>query len=647
MAPRGRRRQIFLYLISVVLPSSLLIAFTLRLIDQDRELAQKRLGEERQRRALEIGRDLSTALEEARRQAVDLSANSGGRLIGRPIEPPLILIGEFRDTELIFPWQSEPGDAERAAGLREPGFLTRLSRIERIEFFERNPARAARLYRDVLTTKPAFNEAQAAMIRLSLARTLYVANQPDEANKVDRDLLSLPADIQDEHRIPFSLYAAERLTASTTDHGAVLTALNPDTFPWYRLAPGALLHGRDILLKIETASPDAKIRGEAGRIRAAILEFIAIQEQAESMQKEFPSLDLRDETTWKLYGRNPWFVGGANIPDGRRVLAVCDAGMSLSEALKLGREPEASAVGIAITGLQESDGLPLGRTFPNARLVLPPVPAGNTSGRPNSRSLLSLSIVALALMIAVFGSYLFWKDIRRDLVTAEMRSQFVASVSHELKTPLAAIRMFAETLRMGRLREPEKREEYLETIVNESQRLDRLLANVLDFSKIEQGKRDYRFEKTSLSAVLESAARAMDYPLRQKGFDLRMRAADGIPDVPADRDALLQAVLNLLDNAMKYSGDAREIDLILEQEDAAAAIRVQDHGMGIPESEKQRIFEKFYRVPDSRNAGVTGAGLGLTLAAHIAAAHGGRIDVQSRPGEGSVFSIILPLEIAP
>jgi signal transduction histidine kinase len=289
----------------------------------------------------------------------------------------------------------------------------------------------------------------------------------------------------------------------------------------------------------------------------------------------------------------------------------------------------------------------LGRSFPNARLILPPEPAGNTSDRWDSRSILSPAIVALALMIAVFGSYLFWKDIRRDLVTAEMRSQFVASVSHELKTPLAAIRMFAETLRMGRLREPEKREEYLETIVNESQRLDRLLANVLDFSKIEQGKRDYRFEKTSLTAVLETAARAMEYPFRRKGFNLRLRFEAGIPDVRADRDALLQAVLNLLDNAMKYSGDAREIDLILEREDAAAAIRVRDRGVGIPESEQQKIFEKFYRIADPRNAGVMGAGLGLSLAAHVVEAHGGRIVVQSRPGEGSVFSIILPLEIKP
>jgi two-component system phosphate regulon sensor histidine kinase PhoR len=264
--------------------------------------------------------------------------------------------------------------------------------------------------------------------------------------------------------------------------------------------------------------------------------------------------------------------------------------------------------------------------------------------KPNSRTAVYLLIVALGLGIAVFGSYLFWRDMRRDMETAEMRSQFVASVSHELKTPLAAILMFAETLKLGRAGNAEKRDEYLDTIVGESRRLDRLLANVLDLSKIEQGRRTYRFEKLALDGILETAVRAMDYPLRQKGFDLRLRLEPGIPELPADRDALVQAVLNLLDNAVKYSGEARTIDLVLERDGEHAAIRVRDQGLGIPEAEQKRIFEKFYRVPDPRCEGIVGAGLGLSLAAHVAEAHRGRIDVQSKPGEGSVFSILLPLK---
>jgi two-component system phosphate regulon sensor histidine kinase PhoR len=253
-------------------------------------------------------------------------------------------------------------------------------------------------------------------------------------------------------------------------------------------------------------------------------------------------------------------------------------------------------------------------------------------------------MMGLAVGLAILGSVFFWRDVRRDLETAELRSLFVASVSHELKTPLAAIRMFAETLRLKRFREPEKETEYLDTIVNESQRLDRLIANVLDFSKIEKSRRIYRFENTSIKDVLESAVRVMDYPLRSKGFQLKLAIRDELPEISADADALLQAVLNLLDNAMKYSGDSREIELSLIRDELKAIIRIRDWGIGIPASEHQRIFEKFQRVPDRKSEGVVGAGLGLALAEHIVEAHGGRIEVESRPGEGSVFSLILPLE---
>jgi signal transduction histidine kinase len=163
----------------------------------------------------------------------------------------------------------------------------------------------------------------------------------------------------------------------------------------------------------------------------------------------------------------------------------------------------------------------------------------------------------------------------------EVRSQFVASVPHELKTPLTAIRMFAETLAMGRSRDERTRGEYLETIVNESERLARLVDNVLDFSKIEQGKKIYRLRTTHLENVAGSAARAMQFPLTQQGFQLQLSMQEEMPELEADPDAIEQAILNLLTNAMKYSGDAREIDLRLGARNGDAIIQVVDHGLGM------------------------------------------------------------------
>jgi len=237
-----------------------------------------------------------------------------------------------------------------------------------------------------------------------------------------------------------------------------------------------------------------------------------------------------------------------------------------------------------------------------------------------------------------------WRDVGRELQMAEMRSQFIASVSHELKTPLTAIRIFAETLRMGRLKDSQAKREYLDTIVNESHRLTRLLNNVLDFSKIEKGQRTYRKELASLAEIVQAAAQATQYPLKQQGFHLKVHVEDNLPDVLVDRDAIEQAILNLLSNAMKYSGESRQIDLRVQKRAGHAVIEVSDHGIGIEPAQQKRIFEKFYRVPSEENERIPGTGLGLALVFHIVKAHDGHVEVRSVLGKGSTFSIHLPLE---
>jgi two-component system phosphate regulon sensor histidine kinase PhoR len=223
-----------------------------------------------------------------------------------------------------------------------------------------------------------------------------------------------------------------------------------------------------------------------------------------------------------------------------------------------------------------------------------------------------------------------------------MRSSFVSAVSHELKTPLTAIRMFAETLRMGRPVDQGTQDEYLDTIVNESERLTRLLNNVLDFSKIEQGTKSYRPTSQSLAEIVRFAARAMKYSLEQQRFVLRTEIEESVPPALVDRDAIEQAILNLLANAMKYSGDSRDIDMRLRSEGGMAVIEVSDRGIGIEPAEQGRIFERFYRVPGPETHRIPGTGLGLTLVQHIAEAHDGHVTVRSEPGKGSTFSLVLP-----
>jgi signal transduction histidine kinase len=226
---------------------------------------------------------------------------------------------------------------------------------------------------------------------------------------------------------------------------------------------------------------------------------------------------------------------------------------------------------------------------------------------------------------------------------AAMRSHFVAGVSHELKTPLTAIRMYAETLRAGRPRDPSARDEYLDTIVAESERLSRLLDNVLDFAKIERGTRNYTMAPRQLSDIVGDARRIMAHALAQQGFALDVTVDPAVPAVFVDADAVEQAVLNLMVNAMKYSGESRRIGIRLTHDDCWAVVTVSDSGIGIAESEQAKIFTEFHRAPGPQNASVPGAGLGLTIVRHIASAHHGHVTVRSEPGHGSEFSLHLPL----
>ena len=364
-------------------------------------------------------------------------------------------------------------------------------------------------------------------------------------------------------------------------------------------------------------------------------------EQALALQEAFPSLAARFATNtdpganpvWAPFGERPstWLVA---LAPGERVVAIrADRFLASLPAVR------DLSLDIAVNAGGEA----LGPEFPGLSLSF----SGGATGALAGPSVLQRSFYTAVLVVVVsmtlLGAYLFWRDVRREVALAEMRSQFVSSVSHELKTPLTAIRMFAETLLLGRSERPGTREDYLETIVNESERLTRLLNNVLDFSKIEQGKKLYRLEPQSLGAIVRSAARTMHYPLAQQGFDLRVSIDDRVPPVAADADAVEQAILNLLSNAMKYSGQSRSIALQVRRDGDWALVSVTDCGLGIPPHERGRIFEKFYRIGGAEREGIPGTGLGLTLVEHVACGHGGEVKVESVPGEGSTFSIVLPL----
>ncbi len=258
--------------------------------------------------------------------------------------------------------------------------------------------------------------------------------------------------------------------------------------------------------------------------------------------------------------------------------------------------------------------------------------------------IVNLSLSGLLALVLMGGITLAFRTVSRELKLSEMKSDFVSNVSHELRTPLASIRVFGEFLRLGRVTDSEKCEEYGEYIETESRRLTQLLNNILDFSKIESGAKTYNMKLCDLREVLAEVLKTLKVRHRHSGFNIRYEESeDDLPAVRIDCEAIAQAFHNLLDNAVKYSGDARDITVGLKRSGDQVMFWVEDHGVGISRSEQKKIFERFHRVPAGAVHNVKGSGLGLAIVHHVVTAHDGEIRVKSEPGRGSRFSIFLPV----
>jgi signal transduction histidine kinase len=253
--------------------------------------------------------------------------------------------------------------------------------------------------------------------------------------------------------------------------------------------------------------------------------------------------------------------------------------------------------------------------------------------------------VAITLLLGgmLLGVFLIIRDISREKRLSRLRSEFVSNVTHELKTPLTSIYMFAESMLLGRVKTRSEQKEYLGIILKETDRLKRLINNILDFSKKEKGKLVYNFMDVNISELIRSALYELDYWISEKHFKLLTSIEDAVVSY-VDPDALKQAVLNLLSNAMKYSREEKEISVNLYRKESSVFIEIIDKGIGIPEDKRERIFDKFYRIEDDNDPENTGTGLGLTVVKEIVDAHGASVELESEPGRGSKFTIILNSE---
>jgi signal transduction histidine kinase len=274
-------------------------------------------------------------------------------------------------------------------------------------------------------------------------------------------------------------------------------------------------------------------------------------------------------------------------------------------------------------------------------------------------------LIAVSAGAAAIGLFAAWRAFQQERRLGELKSNFVSSVSHELRAPIASVRLLAESLERGKIAEPQKQNEYFRFIVQECVRLSSLIENVLDFSRIEQGRKQYEFESTDLAALIRETIQLMEPYATEKGVVLELDAANheaGAPilEINVDGRAIQQALVNLIDNAVKHSPPGEKVVIKLSsnlpmesaetvsgepgpgQPERRVAITVEDHGPGIPAGEQGKIFELFYRRGSELRRETQGVGIGLSIVKHIVEAHGGRVVVQSAVGQGSRFTIDLP-----
>jgi signal transduction histidine kinase len=313
--------------------------------------------------------------------------------------------------------------------------------------------------------------------------------------------------------------------------------------------------------------------------------------------------------------------------------ASADAGLSKGHIVRLAQRGFGEAGG-------PRTGIPFQTLFPFWELSV--VPAAGEPSRFSVQRDTAIFAGSTLLVIGALalGVILLLRDVSRETQLNRLRSDFVSGVSHELKTPLTLIRLYTETLLADDQFRPQERKGFYQIILRESERLTHLIERALDFGRVERREKQYHLETGNLAPFIAQTIQVYGDYLERRGFSVETHLDPALPAVAFDPDAVAQAVVNLLDNAAKYSGDSKFVGVRLLAEDSAVVFEVADRGIGIPAEEHEKIFRQFYR--SGTRSGKGGYGLGLYLVKHIMDAHGGRVEVQSDAGRGSRFRLVFP-----
>lgn len=649
-ALRPSRRLIGVFIVFILLPGAILAGFAIRALRQEGQIARQRTRENLERTAEEIGRGLDEEFRqwsEAARsgrfpEAVErVFAEPGGGVFLSVADK---ILETFPSGALLY----------RPATLAGPKILSSrpsaaLAEAEALEIGRKDYVRAVAAYRRILDTAGA-GERPLALHRL--ARTLRKAGRLEESAAAYRDLRDLESVLIGD--LPSDLIARSELCSFAAERGDS-AGLSDQALAFYRELAG----GRWLLDKPRYLFYSDRCRTWCRESAAAGEEFDRLRTTEERKLSLARAVEkLVDERGRAVFDGNEAFLACWDDEPFRAIVlstAVLESSwwprlfagrgedlravLSVPDGSAVFGEPSPSSQPFAVTRDLRLDGAPwLLRVWPARPETI--------DADIRQRRTLSLAILGFIVVLLLFGSYVTVRIIRRELEIARLRADFVSTVSHEFRSPLTGIRQLAEMLFDGRVTDPEKQRKYFQMIVGESERLGRLVENVLDFSRMEEGRREYRFEPLALAPWLRGLAADFASEVAAAGARIEAEIPDGLPVVSADKEALGSAVRNLLDNAVKYSPGEKRVWIEAAASGGEVRISVRDKGVGISEEDRKRVFDRFFRAGGEISKRVKGAGLGLSLVKHVVTAHRGAVKCESRPGEGSTFTIRLPAAVS-
>ena len=466
-----------MFLIAVLIPCAVLIALGVRTMKQERQLEDKRVMDERLRLTEQVRQTLLSQLEQTKLEEVAWIAAHGAGAAADDIRAGSLVtfVGAIVDGHLQLPWENNASAQKFRDRLTAGNFAERIRRAEAQELITRQYEDAARQYREAVASAGQPDELSYA--RLLLARTLHKLGRSGESEAEYGRVLATPPDLVDEHGVPLGLYAAPPLLQ--------VKARQKELIEWIRAAedrsglwPSAALRmTRDLAAGLKASDSVSRLTG-----------LIREREHAETLERDLarfmPATPKRDPV-WTFYNEPAWLVSmtpPVNTSDG---LVIAVRAVEVLSKLNMPHGP------IRLATPTDRASQTLGENFEGLRVVMPPLQMQNVG----LRQTVLVSALVLSLAFTLLAGYLLWRDVQRNLRLAEMRSQFVSSVTHELKTPLTAIRMFTETLRLDEEVDRQTKLEYLDTILHESERLSRLVDNVLDFGKSREARKHIDFNR--------------------------------------------------------------------------------------------------------------------------------------------------------